>query len=87
MDGHVWLKRVLYIVLIILTLAGIKGISLYRKAFAANIFTPDKEKIRLYVKTGSTFDEVMSQIEDMGIVRNMKSLRWVASKKPETTAS
>jgi UPF0755 protein len=81
MDGHVWLKRALYIILILIVLASVKGYSLYREAYAPNIFTPEKEKIRLYIKTGSTFDEVIDQIKTMKVVRNIKSFEWVAAKK------
>ena len=57
MSEHVWLKRVIYFLLIALLIAGIKGFSLYRKAFAPNIFTKDKKEVYLYIPTGSTYKD------------------------------
>jgi UPF0755 protein len=81
MDGQVWLKRISIVVILLIALAGVKILSLYTRAFAPNFITPDKKDIRLYIKTGSTYDEVINQIEGLQIVRNVKSLEWVATKK------
>jgi UPF0755 protein len=81
MDAHVWLKRLMYILVIVLALSGVRILSLYRKAYAPNIFTKEKEEVYFYIKTGSTYPDVINAIKALEIVRNMNSLEWVAAKK------
>jgi UPF0755 protein len=81
MSSHVWLKRALYIALILISLAAFKGLDLYRKAFSPNIYLNPAEKTYLYIKTGWTYDDVMAAIEERQLVKNMNSLKWVAQKK------
>ena len=81
MKAHVWLKRIMLLLLILVILAGIKGIDLYRKAFSPNIFVPHNKKIYLYIPTGSSYKDVKEMIGDLKVVRNMKSLEWTVRKK------
>ena len=81
MKEHIWLKRILYISLILIFLGGYKAYRLYHKAFAANIFTPDKKEMFLYIPTGSDYDAVMNILRDMSVVKNMDWLEWTAEKK------
>ncbi|MBA7538198.1 Endolytic murein transglycosylase [subsurface metagenome] len=81
MSEHVWLKRVIYFLLIALLIAGIKGFSLYRKAFAPNIFTKDKKEVYLYIPTGSTYKDVLELIRTENLIRNTQSFEWAATKK------
>lgn len=81
MTAHVWLKRIMYIILILLALAAIKGIDLYRKAFAPNIFLNNEEPRYLFIRTGWNYDSVLAAIKAQGLVKNMNSLKWTAAKK------
>jgi UPF0755 protein len=81
MDGHVWLKRVMLLIIIIIALSGVKFINLYQKAYAPNIFTPDKDDFYLYIRTGWNYEDVIKTIDEIGLVRNLKSFEWVAEKK------
>ena len=80
-NAHIWLKRIMIIILLLIILAGIKGISLYRKAFASNIFLPENEDTFLYIATGSDYGNVIENIKELNIVRNLKSLEWTAQEK------
>lgn len=81
MSAHVWLKRVIYIFLLILVIAAVKGYGLFRKAYAANIFTSDREELILYIPSGSDYNDVLAIIDKEGIVKNMASFSWAVEKK------
>ncbi len=81
MDAHVWLKRVMYILILVIALSGVRILSLYRKAYAPNIFTEEKKDVYLYIKTGSTYEEVIDALKTLNIVKHINSLEWVAEKK------
>lgn len=81
MKAHVWIKRVMFILLVVIILVAIKGYSLYRRAYAANIFTPDRKEIIMLIPTGSEYEDVLSLIEKKNIVKNMASFKWAVGKK------
>jgi UPF0755 protein len=78
---HVWLKRIMTLLLVIIILAGIKGIDLYHKAFAANIFPPKNADPYLYILTGSDYSDVIETIKKNNLAHNLKSLEWTAEEK------
>jgi len=80
MKAHVWLKRIIIVLLVVIILAGIKGINLYRRAFAPNIFVT-REDTYLYIATGSTWNDVIEEIKELKLARNSKSLEWTVDKK------
>lgn len=81
MKGQVWLKRILYLAILLLALAAFKGLDLYRKAFAPSIFVDKDVPHFIFIKTGWNYDSVMSLIEEEKLVKNMNSLQWTAEKK------
>lgn len=81
MSAHVWIKRVMYILLIVFAIGAIKGYSLFRKAYAANIFTPDRKDFILLIPSASDYDDVFEIIEKEKIVRNISSFSWTVKKK------
>ncbi len=81
MSEHVWLKRVSYFLLMVLVIAGIKGFSLYRRAFAPNIFTPDKQEVYLFISTGSSYEDVLKLINEKNLIKNSQSFEWASRKK------
>ncbi len=81
MDGHVWLKRAAYIFILVFVVAAFKLLGLYRQAYAPNIHTPGKNDVYLFIRTGSSYTDVMETLRSMGVVKNEKSLEWVAHKK------
>jgi UPF0755 protein len=81
MDAHVWLKRVMYVLVLLIALSGVKFLTLYRKAYAPNIFTPENKDVFFYITTGTKYEDVIESIKTLKIVRNINSLEWVAQKK------
>ncbi|MBC9912836.1 endolytic transglycosylase MltG [Chitinophaga varians] len=71
---NVWLKRSLVI-------AGClaAGVLVY---FSYRVFGPNTKAFGdskyFYVRTGSTYDDVLEGLEDQGIIRNRNSFNWVA---------
>ncbi|MGD2035006.1 MAG: endolytic transglycosylase MltG [Bacteroidales bacterium] len=81
MNEHVWLKRVLYFLILVLVIAGIKGFSLYRKAFAPNVFTSEKQDECIFIPTGASYEDVLAIIGKKNLVKNMHTFEWAAKKK------
>lgn len=81
MSAHVWIKRVIYILLLVIAIAAVKGYSLFRKAYAANIFVPDNKETILLIPTGSDYEDVLALIKSKKLVKNMASFNWAVEKK------
>jgi len=82
MSAHGWLRSIGVLLIVIIIVAGIKGIDLYRKAFAPNVFIKGKENHAfLYIPTGSDIVQAMEAINKSVIIRNEKSLEWTVGKK------
>lgn len=81
MSEHVWLRRVIYFLLILLVVAAIKGFSLYHKAFAPNIYTKNKQDITFFIPSGSNYDDVLELMNEKKLIKNSKSFQWAATKK------
>jgi len=81
MSEHVWLRRVIYFLLILLAIAAFKGFSLYRKAFAPNIYTKNKQDIAFFIPSGSSYDDVLKLMEEKKLIKNLNSFQWAATKK------
>lgn len=81
MSGQLWLKRISYLFLVLLIIAGIKAFSLYRKAFTPNIFTKDKQETHLTIPTGSDYADVLVLINEKKLVKNSQSFEWASAKK------
>jgi UPF0755 protein len=80
MGSNTLIKRILYIILVVFIIAGIKGIDIYRKAFKANIFTKNKKEYFLYIPTGSSYDNVLGLLYDRNLVKNKKTFEWAAER-------
>jgi len=68
---------VVFLGLVIMVLVVFK---LYSRVFVINV-TMDTDQELYYIPTGSTYEDVFDGLEEMGIIDNLKSFRWVASKK------
>ncbi len=80
MNSHNLVKKILYGILIIFIIAGIKGIDIYRKAFRPNVFTKNKEVQFLYIPTGSSFNEVLELLYGNKFIRNKSTFEWAADR-------
>jgi len=54
--------------------------NLYSRVFVTNVSLESDHEL-FYIPTGSDFDFVIEGLEDLGIIDNQKSFRWVAQKK------
>jgi UPF0755 protein len=81
MDGHVLIKRIVYILLILFVIAGIKAFDIYKKAFIANIFLDGNNPDYIYIPTGSKYVDVLKIVEAKKFIRNKESFDWTAHKK------
>jgi UPF0755 protein len=68
---------VVFVGLVVMILVVFK---LYSRVFVSNVSIDSDQEI-FYIPTGSGFDDVMSGLEDKGIIENQKSFLWVAGKK------
>jgi UPF0755 protein len=81
MKEHVWIKRVLYITIVVLGIGSVMFLNLYRKVYAANIFTPGREDYIFYIPSGATYSEVLTALDSLLVIRNLEGLTWAAEKK------
>ena len=67
--------RVVKVILIVfvagLLIGGIKALDIYRKAFVANVFTLEAKEIYFFVKTGSSYNEVLTELKEEKILKNI----------------
>jgi len=80
MGSHRLIKRILYVILIIFIIAGIKGIDIYRKVLKPNVFTKNTKVQYIYIPTGSTYDDVLSLLYSKNLVKNKSTFEWAAER-------
>jgi UPF0755 protein len=80
MGSHRLIKRILYVILIIFIIAGIKGIDIYSKVLKPNVFTKNKKAQYLYIPTGSTYDDVLNLLYSKNLVKNKSTFEWAAER-------
>lgn len=79
--GSILKKIILAVLAILLVSAGITGFIVYNVIFKPNVSVGDKKSQVIYIKTGSTFDDVVNMLYDNHIILNKKSFIWLAEKK------
>ena len=80
MNSHNLVKKILYGILIVFIIAGIKGIDIYRKAFKPNVFTKNKKEQYLFIPTGSTYDDVLELLYTNKFIKNKSTFEWAADR-------
>jgi len=81
MRGSAAIKYILYGILVVFIIAGIKVSDIYHKAYGANIFTPDKKSLYIYIPTGAEINDVYALLYDAKLVKNTNTFEWVAERK------
>jgi UPF0755 protein len=81
MNSRSLIRYILYVLVLILLLGGIKIASVYQRSYIPNIRTPDRKPFYLFIPTGSSYQEVLDSIYSHNLVKNRKSFEWVALKK------
>ncbi|MFB6306114.1 MAG: endolytic transglycosylase MltG [Flavobacteriales bacterium] len=75
------LKISLFIILLLFLGGGYFGYKYFKWIFYPNVELENKKQIYFYVKTGADMDEVLDSLNSKEIIKNKKSLKWVAKKK------
>lgn len=74
------MKKVLLVLLVLLGIGGAYGWQKYAAVFNANVHVEEGE-IDFVVADGAEFEEVVSQLDELQILEDLASFRWVAEKK------
>ncbi len=80
MGSNTLIKRILYIILVIFVIAGLKGIDIYRKAFKPNVFIKNTKDKYLYIPTGSSYDDVLAILYGKNLIKNKTTFEWSAER-------
>lgn len=80
MGPHTLIKRILYIILVIFIIVGIKGIDIYRKAFKPNVFIKNKKEQYFYIRTGSEYDDVLDLLYGNNLIKNKTTFEWASDR-------
>ncbi len=80
MNSHNLVKKILYGILIVFIIAGIKGIDIYRKAFSPNVFTRNKKVQYLFIPTGSGYDDILKLLYTEKLIKNKSTFEWAAER-------
>jgi len=85
MNSRSLIRYILYIIIFLLLLAGVKFTSVYKQVYSPNIHTPDRKTLYLFIPTGSTYKDVLDIVYNKKLVKNRKSFEWVAKRKKYDT--
>ncbi len=78
-------RFVLIFILLLIIAAAVGAYLLYLSIFKPNIWTPENKTTEFYIETGSTFENVKTDLYSQGIILNRKTFEWLAGKKSLAT--
>jgi UPF0755 protein len=81
MNSRSLIRYIIYAIVVIFILAGIKIASVYHQAYIPNIKTPEKKEFYLYIPTGSTYKDVIALLDSGHLIKNRQTFDWAAKKK------
>jgi UPF0755 protein len=81
MSSRSLIRYIIYAIIVIFVLAGIKVAKMYKDIYSPNIKTPEKKEFFLYIPTGSGYDDVIALLDANGIIKDRKTFEWAAAKK------
>ena len=73
-------KRIIISVFVLVVLAGVTAVCFGYKIVFANVISPQAPDY-LYIKTGSTYGEVIDLLKKKYVVKNVKTFEWVSKWK------
>ena len=71
-------KVIISFVVIIGIIGGGTAYYSYNRIYKPNVELFGKNQAYLYIKTGSTFEDVLANLVDNNIIKNASSFQWVA---------
>lgn len=73
------MKRLIKILLFLIVAAGITGVYLYNKVVTPKILADDAPTVFVHIPTGSTFEEVVSQLDSLNLIPDKASFELLAT--------
>jgi UPF0755 protein len=81
MSSRSLIRYIIYGIIVIFVLAGIKIAGIYREIYGPNIETPEKKEFYINIPTGSSYHDVVALLEMSNIIQNRQTFDWAAKKK------
>ncbi len=82
-----WLKTVIRVLLVIVLVVGaVGGYIVYKFIYKPNVDLADKKSKIIYIPTGSSFEDVVSVLNENDILKDPESFKWLAKEKKYTEA-
>ncbi len=60
---------------------GVAYYDVYRRVYSANVTTGMEKKVYFFVKTGWTYDSVLTSLKNQKLLKNVSSFEWTAKRK------
>jgi UPF0755 protein len=77
-----FLRKMIYSVFMVLLFAGLTASYLFwMTVYKNNVTVTGEAEVYLYVPTNSDFDDLLTNLEDSGLLKNAKTFRWLAFRK------
>ena len=74
-------KIILIFFIVAISIAGIKAIDIYRKAFAANVIVKGSKEIHFFIHTNTTYESIFEELTNKELLKNSNSFDWTAKRK------
>lgn len=74
-------KVIIALTVLLFIIGGSTAYYSYTKIYRPNVELIGKDQAYLYIKTGSTFEDVLANLIEHNIIRNASSFQWVAERK------
>ncbi len=71
-------KYLLIILAVLLFIIAVFGYDFYKKLYLPNVITNSQKDTYLYIPTSSSFDELIQNLDSMGVISDIHSFRWTA---------
>lgn len=74
-------KFIFFTLILFILLAVATAFFVYRALFSNNVWLDDREKVSVYIPTGSDYEDVKSELYGKGLIVNRRTFEWVARQK------
>lgn len=75
------LRSILFVFLLLLIIGGILSSRVYRMVFKPNVEIQSKEKVFLYIPSGSGYEDVLKLLKDGDYLKRVDDFEWLAKRK------
>ena len=77
-----FLKKFIWSLLGVLFLSGaITAFVFYARIYQSNVSLDYQKEVFIYISTGVSFEDVLQQLTNEGIIINSSSFRWISERK------